>query len=81
MTAPPTPSVLRLLTQAEVCALLKVHRDTLWRWNRSGRLPAVSLGVRSVRYHEADVSRLLRFYQPESPSKRGPKRKLEQTNL
>jgi predicted DNA-binding transcriptional regulator AlpA len=29
-----------LLTQKQVCALLGVHRDTLWEWNRRGKGPS-----------------------------------------
>jgi excisionase family DNA binding protein len=48
-----------LLTVTEACRLLKVHRTTIWRWIRAGRLPAYRLGPRELRLRRDDVARLL----------------------
>jgi len=34
----------RMLTIDEVAALMRVHRNTVYRWCRSGRLPAAKVG-------------------------------------
>jgi excisionase family DNA binding protein len=48
-----------LLTVKEVAARLKVNPQTVRRWIRSGRLPAVHIAARGYRIRERDlVSRL-----------------------
>lgn len=46
-----------LLTPPEVMALLKVSRQTLFRWRQDGTLDAVRIG-RLVRYRREDVDAL-----------------------
>ena len=50
-----------LLTVAEVAELLKLNEQTVRRWIRTGRLPAVSLGSRQAGYRvrRSDVDELL----------------------
>lgn len=47
----------RLLTAREVKAMLNVTDATLWRWNKTGYLPAVKIGQR-IYYKPTDVERL-----------------------
>lgn len=47
-----------LLTSDEVMALLRVSRQTLWRWRTDGTLAALKIGT-VVRYRREDVDRLL----------------------
>lgn len=47
-----------LLTTAEVADLLRVTRQTLTRWRKDGKLPAVKIG-RLVRFKRSDVEALL----------------------
>jgi excisionase family DNA binding protein len=62
-----------LLTRQEVCRILRVHRDTLRRWNLSGKLRAVRIGSRGLRYRSEDLAQVLRSYDIDNPSKTGPK--------
>lgn len=55
---------------AETAAMLGVSRMTIWRWIRSGRLPAARLGHRTVRIDRADVERLLE--RSRVPATAGP---------
>lgn len=47
---------LRTITQAEICALLQICRDTLWNMRRAGDFPA-PLRIRSsrLRWRYTDV--------------------------
>lgn len=47
-----------LLTVREVASLLRLQPDTLYRWAREGRLPAIKLG-KEWRVHPDDIERLL----------------------
>lgn len=47
-----------LLTTAEVCLLLRVSRTTVWALAASGRLPAIRIGHRTVRYRRVDIDEL-----------------------
>lgn len=47
-----------LLTTEEVADLLRVSRQTLWRWRKDGTLPARKVGA-LVRYRRSDVDALL----------------------
>lgn len=49
----------RLLTVQETASLLKVHRRTLERWERSGQLVPIRLGPGTVRYRREDIDRFL----------------------
>ena len=41
----------QLLTPRDLCGMLKVSRVTLWRWVKSGILPApVAIGPRNIRW-------------------------------
>lgn len=48
-----TPSK-RLMTQSEVAQRLRVSTETVRRYTRQGRLRAISLTARTVRYLESD---------------------------
>jgi len=49
----------RLLKIEEVMERLQISRQTLWAWNKVGKLLAVKLG-KAVRYRETDVERIIR---------------------
>lgn len=48
-----------LLTRKDVARLLKVHTETVKRWQRAGRLKACVLSATVVRYSRADVEQML----------------------
>ena len=48
-----------LLTTAQVADLAKVSRQTVWRWARSGVLPAIHPGPKLWRFRRSDVEALL----------------------
>lgn len=52
--------VREYLTQKEVKGILKVSRQTLWRWGRDGILVPAKIG-RMLRYCRADVDKALKF--------------------
>jgi len=48
-----------LLTLAEACQILKVHPNTLRKWDKKGILVAVRFGERrDRRYRKEDISKL-----------------------
>lgn len=49
----------KLLTIAEVCELLQIHRTTLWRMVDQGKLRPTKIGVRAVRFQQREVERLV----------------------
>lgn len=53
-SADPTPASDELLTANEVCAMLGVTKQTLWRWDKMDYLKKVRVG-NCVRYRRADV--------------------------
>lgn len=53
------PNTDKLLTAAEVAALVPVATETVRRWTREGRLEAVTLPSGRKRYRESDVRELL----------------------
>lgn len=48
------------LTRSETAEMLKVDFTTLWRWNKSGFLRAIKVGVRKVMYKYEDVISVLK---------------------
>lgn len=48
----------QFLTPEEIAAKLKVHRETVYNWIRSGRLKAVRAG-RQLRVAESELRRFL----------------------
>ncbi len=49
-----------LLTLAEACEILKVHPNTLRKWDRKGILVAVRFGERKDRrYRKEDIMKLV----------------------
>ena len=49
-----------LLTLAEACKILKVHPNTLRKWDRKGILVAVRFGERKDRrYKKEDITKLI----------------------
>lgn len=48
-----------LITRREAAHLLRVHTETVKRWQRAGRLRAYVLSATVVRYSRADVLGLL----------------------
>lgn len=59
MSNQPNPEPLDLLTRKDAAQLLKVHTETVKRWQRTGRLKAYVLSATVVRYSRADVEQLL----------------------
>ena len=59
MVKPTDRSEVRFLTIAEVAAMMRVSKMTVYRLVHSGELPAVRVG-RSFRVTEADVDDYLR---------------------
>lgn len=50
-----------LLTLKEACDVLKVHPNTLRKWDAKGILPAIRLGTKRVRrYKKEAIMRLLK---------------------
>jgi PAS domain S-box-containing protein/excisionase family DNA binding protein len=52
----------------EAAARLGVSRVSIWRWIRSGRLPAARLGHRTTRIHSRDLDNLLASNLSEAPA-------------
>ena len=51
----------RMLTTAEVAALFRVHRATVYRWAKAGILDVIQVGPgRGRRFRESEVRALLR---------------------
>ena len=46
-----------LLSREETSAVLNVDKSTLWRWNKTGYLPAVKVGAK-VMYRRADIDKV-----------------------
>lgn len=55
--AKPVEAEERYLSVPEVCELLSVSSNTLWRWNRTGYLRSVKVG-RTPQYKLSDVENL-----------------------
>lgn len=53
-------SLPELLTLTEASEILKVHRNTLRKWDRKGILKAIRFGQRGDRrYRKEDIERLI----------------------
>ena len=48
---------MRLLTDTDVAEMLGIHRSTVWRWAKDGRLPAPirPLGARIARWRADEI--------------------------
>ena len=55
--AKPVEAEEKYLGVPEVCELLNVSANTLWRWNRSGYLHSIKVG-RSPMYRLSDINNL-----------------------
>jgi excisionase family DNA binding protein len=55
MSSTPLAAAPLLLTAKNTARVLAVCPKTLWALTRSGRLPAVRIGTRGVRYDVTDV--------------------------
>lgn len=40
----------KLLTAQELADILRVEKDTVYRWTRAGKIPSIRLGGRRFRY-------------------------------
>ncbi len=47
----------RYLSAEEVCQMLSVSANTLWRWNRDGYLRSIKVGRRPM-YRQSDIDEL-----------------------
>ncbi|NBS71169.1 DNA-binding protein [bacterium] len=55
---------VRLLTVKEIAQTLGTHPETVRRWIRDGRLPAMAATKRTIRVRSDVVEQLLRQNQP-----------------
>src|ERR671932_2622404 len=62
------PDVDGYYSIGQAAARLGVSRVSIWRWIRSGRLPAARLGHRITRIHSRDLDRLLASHPAEAPA-------------
>jgi excisionase family DNA binding protein len=58
---PPVPPATErtVLSVAEAAVLLGVSRSTVWRWIKSGKLPAYRVGHKTIRIKRADLEMIL----------------------
>jgi prophage regulatory protein len=62
------PATLQYLRAAEVCALLRISRPTLWRLRRDREFPApTALSRRSIGWRQSDVEQWLNERTPDDP--------------
>lgn len=74
--APPHAATLQYLRAAEVCALLRISRPTLWRLRRDREFPApTSLSRRSIGWRQSDVEQWLNSRTPDSQRASQPDRR------
>jgi excisionase family DNA binding protein len=52
------PDLPELLTVNEVAALLRVHKNTLYKWIREGSIESLMVG-KTIRFRRDDIERLL----------------------
>ena len=53
-----SPTEIRFLTTAEVCAMLKVGRTTLIAWEKRKLINPIKIGRRVVRYKLSDIEQI-----------------------
>jgi len=53
----------RLLKIQQAATLSGCHRNTIWGYVKSGKLPAVRIGKRIVRVYESDLASLFTEYK------------------
>lgn len=59
-TSKKSQKIPELLTLNEACAILKVHPNTLRKWDAKGILPAIRIGAKRVRrYKKESILRML----------------------
>ena len=54
----------QLMTPDEVAEVLRVSKETVLRWARSGKLPSLPLAGRIIRFRQEDVDQLLAGNRP-----------------
>jgi excisionase family DNA binding protein len=54
--------VENLKTAEQVAQIIGVTKGEVWKWARAGRLPAVRLGRRVVRFRDEDVNAFIRAH-------------------
>jgi excisionase family DNA binding protein len=57
-----------LMTARELAEMLRVSLSTVRRWTRSGKVPAVRLSNRAIRYRRSDVEAALRYRKGAPPA-------------
>ena len=60
----------KTVTQAEMCALLKISTDTFGDLLKTRRIPVVRIGPKTLRFVAADVVRALT--EPANPNQEAP---------
>jgi len=64
---------MEYITAQELAAILKVTKDTIWRYTRTGRIPSIRLGARDYRYQiEAVIKALSAAYNEVSENALSP---------
>ena len=64
--AQPAPAPL-LLTARQAAAALQVCQKTLWALTRAGKLPAVHIGARGIRYDVGDLRAFIEKAKASTP--------------
>jgi excisionase family DNA binding protein len=62
-----TTDIENLLTLNEVAASLRIHKTTLRRWIREGKVTPVRLSDKVVRVRLQELERLIGGHQPPLP--------------
>ena len=64
---------MEYITAQELAAILKVTKDTIWRYTRTGRIPSIHLGARDYRYQiDAVIKALSAAYNEVSENALSP---------
>jgi excisionase family DNA binding protein len=58
-----------LLTTREVADRFGVNPETILRWTRSGRLPAIRLSVGAIRFRESEIEAWLDEHATAAPGR------------